>query len=84
MAKPVFQTDKNEYAELPELIPVMPGATVSKPLIDTGPFKQVLFSMDAGQEISEHRAPYVATVQLLDGDLRFTVAGKTYEMKAGS
>jgi quercetin dioxygenase-like cupin family protein len=84
MAKPLYQTDKNEYAELPDVIPVVPGATVSKALIDTGPLKQILFSMDAGQEISEHRAPFAATVQLLDGNLRFTVAGRTHDMKAGS
>lgn len=83
-AKPLFETNAVHSATLPELIPVVPKATVSKPLIDTGLLKQVLFSMDIDQEISEHKAPFVATVHVLDGCLQFTVAGKEYLMCAGA
>ncbi len=38
------------------------------------------FSMDAGQEISEHRAPFVTTVHILDGRLRFGVDSEEREM----
>ncbi|MBS0191049.1 MAG: cupin domain-containing protein [Planctomycetes bacterium] len=51
----------------------MPGATVSKPLLNLPEGKVVIFAMDAGQEMSEHRAPFVATVQVLEGRLRFGV-----------
>lgn len=83
MAKPLFEADRTHRANLAELCPVVSGAIVSKPLIDTGALKEILFSMDAGQEISQHRAPYVATVHLLAGRLRFGVDGESREMAAG-
>jgi quercetin dioxygenase-like cupin family protein len=51
----------------------VPGATVSKPLLNLPEGKIVIFAMDAGQEMSEHRAPFVATVHVLEGRLRFGV-----------
>ena len=81
MAKPVFAADVSLDANLLELCPIVEGAIVSKPLIDTGPMKLVLFAVDAGQEISQHRAPYVATVQVLAGRMTFGYAGKTIEMQ---
>jgi len=46
---------------------------VSTPLLNLPQGKVVLFAMDAGQEMSEHRAPFVATVHVLEGRLRFSV-----------
>ena len=83
-AKPLFETSAVQSAVLTELIPVVSKATVSKALVDTGLLKQVLFSMDTDQEISEHKAPFVATVHVLDGCLRFTVAGEEHRMCAGA
>ena len=83
MAKPVFDTETTHRANLAELCPVAEGSVVSKPLIDTGSLKEILFAMDAGQEISQHRAPYVATVLVLAGRLRFGVAGESREMTVG-
>ncbi len=80
MATPLFDASTTHFGNLAELCPVVSGAIVSKPLIDTGALKEILFAMDAGQDISEHRAPYVATVQVLSGRLRFSVAGETREM----
>lgn len=76
MAKPLFDATAVHHGNLDELCPVVPAAIVSKPLIDTGVLKQILFSMDAGQDISEHRAPYVATVHVLRGRMRFSVGGE--------
>lgn len=82
MAKPLFDATTTHHGNLAELCPVVAGAIVSKPLIDTGALKEILFAMDAGQEISEHRAPYVATVHVLSGRLRFSVDGSSREMVA--
>ena len=46
---------------------------MSKPLLNLPEGKIVIFAMDAGQEMSEHRAPFVATVHVLEGRLRFGV-----------
>lgn len=80
-AKPLFDTEHLHEAKIEDLIPVVNGGIVSKALIDTGPVKQILFSMDAGQEISSHKAPFAATVQMLDGVVDFEVEGRTRLMR---
>jgi len=82
MATPLYTADQTHHANLLALIDVTAGAIVSKPLIDTGSVKQILFSMDAGQEISRHTAPFPATVQVLSGKLRFGVGGTDRQMQA--
>ncbi len=82
MAKPLFDASRSTFASLAESCPVVDSAIVSKALIDTGTLKQILFSMDTGQEISEHKAPYVATVHVLEGRIRFAVSGEEREMVA--
>lgn len=73
MASPLFDATSAQFVELLSACPVVMGATVSKPLVNLPEGKVVLFAMDAGQEISEHRAPFVSTVQVLEGKLRFGV-----------
>ena len=80
MAKPLFTPDQTVHANLAELIDIVSDAIVSKPLIDTGPLKQILFSMDTGQEISQHKAAFPATVQVLTGQMRFGIGGTDREM----
>jgi quercetin dioxygenase-like cupin family protein len=42
-----------------------------------------LFAFDAGQELSEHTAPFAALVHVLEGRARVTVAGKPCDVRAG-
>lgn len=80
MASPLFDATSAQFVELLAACPVVAGATVSKPLVNLPEGKVVLFAMDAGQEISEHRAPFVSTVQVLEGKLRFGVGDQEREM----
>lgn len=80
MASPLFNATAPEFIELLQTCPIVSGATVSKPLLNLAPGKLVLFAMDAGQEISEHRSPFVTTVHVLEGRLHFSVDGKSREM----
>jgi quercetin dioxygenase-like cupin family protein len=73
MAAPLLNATVPEFLDLLQICPIVPGATVSKPLLNLPEGKVVIFAMDAGQEMSEHRAPFVATVQVLEGRLRFGV-----------
>ena len=59
---------------------IVPGAIVSKPVLDAPEGRAVLFAMDAGQVMSEHRAPFLAAVHVLDGRLTFTVAGQQHDL----
>lgn len=82
MAAPLMDVSSTEFLDLLQACPIVPGATVSKPLLNLPEGKVVIFAMDAGQEISEHRAPFVATVQVLEGRLRFGIGGVDREMVA--
>lgn len=80
MVAPLFDASRPQFIELLAACPVVPGATVSKPLVNLPDGKVVLFAMDAGQEISEHRAPFVSTVHILEGRLHFAVESQEREM----
>ena len=56
---------------------------VSKPLIDAGRTRVVLFTFDAGQELTEHATPARALVQILSGRAEWTLAGAKREIGAG-
>ena len=80
MVSPLFNAATPEFVDLLNACPIVSGATVSKPLLNLAQGKVVIFAMDAGQEISEHRAPFVSTVHVLDGRLRFAVDTTSREM----
>lgn len=82
MAAPLLDGSTAEFMNLLETCPVVPGATVSRPLLNRAEGRVVVFAMDAQQVISEHRAPFLATVQVLDGRLRFEIGGQEREMAA--
>jgi quercetin dioxygenase-like cupin family protein len=42
-----------------------------------------LFAFDAGQELSEHTAPFDALVQVLDGEAEIFISGKPFKLIAG-
>ena len=66
-----------------DLAAYQPGAVVSRTLINQKTGTVTLFAFDAGQELSEHTAPYDALVQVLDGETRITIAGQPFDLKAG-
>lgn len=80
MAAPLFDARSPQFVTLLDTCPIVPGATVSKPLLNIPEGKAVIIAMDVGQEISEHRAPFVSTVHVLEGRLRFGVANQDREM----
>ena len=66
-----------------ELVSYQDGAVVSRTLINQKTGTVTLFAFDAGQELSEHTAPYDALVQVLDGETEITIAGQPFQLKAG-
>jgi quercetin dioxygenase-like cupin family protein len=80
MANPLCDGTIAQFTNLLDVCPIVPGAIVSKPLLNLPEGKAVVFAMDAGQEISEHRAPFASTVLVLDGRLRFAVGATEREM----
>lgn len=80
MASPLFDAATPQYVDLLATCPIVPGAIVSKPLLNLSEGRVVLFAMDAGQQLSEHRAPFVGTVHVLEGRLRFGLGASEREM----
>ena len=59
------------------------GAIVSRTLIKKATGTVTLFAFDAGQELSEHTAPFDALVQVLDGEAEITISGSPLRVTAG-
>src|SRR5512144_2101222 len=66
-----------------ELVGYQEGAVVSRTLINQKSGTVTLFAFDAGQELSEHTAPYDALAQALDGEAEITIAGQPYHLRPG-
>jgi quercetin dioxygenase-like cupin family protein len=77
----------NDYTgkaiELATGVDYAPGAVVSKTILDKKAGTLTLFAFDKGQGLSEHTAPYDATVQIVEGMAELTVGGSPHEVKAG-
>ena len=69
--------------DLTGLIGYQSGSVVSKTLLDRSIGTITLFSFDQGQGLSEHTAPFEATVQVLDGKAEITIAGVPHVVSAG-
>ena len=65
------------------LVSYQEGAVVSKTLLNKQAGTITLFAFDKGQGLSEHTAPYNATVQIVDGEAEITVSGKAQTVKKG-
>jgi quercetin dioxygenase-like cupin family protein len=60
-----------------------PGAIVSRTIAKAKGGSVTLFAFDAGQELSEHTAPFDAFVQVLDGAVELTIGGEKVVARSG-
>lgn len=70
-------------AELGPLVEVAPDSTVSRTVLKAEGARLVLFSFDAGQELSEHTAAMPVLLQVLDGRLTVAAAGRSVDLAPG-
>ncbi|MDK2873560.1 MAG: hypothetical protein PWQ64_1324 [Desulfomicrobiaceae bacterium] len=68
---------------LADLVTYAEGSIVSRTLVKSTAGTITLFAFDAGQNLSEHTAPFDALVQVLDGEGEFTVGGTPHRAGAG-
>lgn len=64
-------------------LPISAEATTSRTVVNNDAVRVVAFAMDRGQELTDHSAPRPVVVQVVEGDLTFTVAGERHELTAG-
>ena len=69
--------------QLNSLIEYAAESIVSKAILDKSAGTITLFAFGKGQGLSEHTAPYDATVQILDGNAQITIDGKEVTASAG-
>lgn len=73
----------SEPIELLELLAYQDGSIVSRTLVKKNGGTLTLFAFDAGQELSEHTAPFDAVVQVLDGEAELVIGGTKVKASAG-
>jgi quercetin dioxygenase-like cupin family protein len=59
------------------------GSVVSRQITKADAGNVTLFAFDAGQELSEHTAPFDALVHVLDGEAEITISSRPFHLKAG-
>lgn len=79
----VLEACVGKARDLSGLVEYAEDSIVSKTIIDKPVGTITLFAFDAGQQLSEHTAPYDAVVQGLDGRGRLTIAGQSVAVEAG-
>jgi quercetin dioxygenase-like cupin family protein len=72
-----------EVYGLADLVGYQAGSVVSREIIQKPTGTITVFAFDAGQGLSEHKAPFDALVYILDGKAQVTIAGQSYEVAKG-
>lgn len=65
------------------LVDYQDGAVVSREVVRGEKGSVTLFAFDEGQGLSEHTAPFDATVFILDGEAEVTIDGDPFLLGAG-
>ncbi len=69
--------------KLETLVDYQDHAIVSKTLRKAANGNLTVFAFDAGQELSEHSAPFDAYVQVLDGNVELVIGGESVPASTG-
>jgi quercetin dioxygenase-like cupin family protein len=76
-------TPNSEVLNVNNLADYQTGSIVSHQLTKAEAGNVTMFAFDAGQELSEHTAPFDALVHVLDGEAEIKISGKPFNLKAG-
>ena len=72
---------KAKNLDLEKLINYQDGSVVSREILKLPTGTLTVFAFDAGQGLSEHTAPYDATVYILDGEAEVKISGQIHLVK---
>jgi quercetin dioxygenase-like cupin family protein len=75
--------EKQKVLAVNDLIDYADGGIVSKEFEHSEAGNITLFAFDAGQRLSEHKAPFDAVIQIIDGEAEIMIDGSLYHPKAG-
>lgn len=74
---------KGTILHLTSLIEYSDGGIISKQLIKSPSGNITLFSFGKGEELSEHRAPFDALIQILERSANIVINGTPFIVKTG-
>ncbi len=74
---------KSQILDLARLLEFQQGSIVSRELLSLKTGTLTVFAFDAGQGLSEHTAPFDATVLGVEGEAEITISGTPYTIKPG-
>jgi quercetin dioxygenase-like cupin family protein len=72
-----------DIIDLKDAIAYQDGSVVSKEIVKTGSGTMTLFAFDAGQGLSEHKAPFQAVAYVIEGKAEISVSGKAHLLSDG-
>ncbi len=75
--------EKEKIFNLEEMIEYTDGGVISKQVTKSQCGNLTLFSFDKEQGLSEHKTPFDAIVQILDGEAEITIGGNLHNLKKG-
>ncbi|MCC7007888.1 MAG: cupin domain-containing protein [Acidobacteria bacterium] len=84
MAAPSPTIPAAEALPLHDLVSPTAQGIASRVLAKTAGGNVTLFSFDAGQELSEHTAPFDALVLVLEGAMQLTIGGRPVAATPGT
>jgi quercetin dioxygenase-like cupin family protein len=70
-------------AKVSGLVNYQDGAVVSREIVKKPAGTVTVFAFDEGQGLSEHTAPFDALVQVLEGRVEITIAGRPHCLEDG-
>jgi quercetin dioxygenase-like cupin family protein len=74
---------KAEILNLAQMVSYQTGSVVSRQITKADAGNVTLFAFDAGQELSEHTAPFDALVHVVEGEAEILISGKSFPLKTG-
>lgn len=78
------KTDElQKVVNLAEALAYQDKSVISRVLLKNSGGTITLFAFDEGEGLSEHKAPFDAFVDVVEGDAIITIGGHRYELSAG-
>lgn len=78
-----FHRMTHNILKLAETVAYQEEAIVSREIVKNPNGRIVVFAFDAGEELSEHTAPFEAFVTILDGNATISISGTPYLLGTG-
>jgi quercetin dioxygenase-like cupin family protein len=79
----MLKINSAEVYKFADLVDYQAGSIVSREIIQKPSGTATVFAFDAGQGLSEHKAPFDALVYILAGSAEVIIDGKKYNVSEG-